>query len=229
MTAGVHLGAFMAFAGLTAGIFAVLDVTLPEALILSSIAWGIGAVPIVALASAYQPDRLPTLQDWDQGLAKTLRLLTRLLTPLALLVLAIYLFGYIPMHFGGAFEERELRMVYNATIVAMLLCGAASGRAERDNAMPRYAMLALTMLTLALNLYALAAIGYRTLELGLTPNRHAVLGWNVVTLLMLAGICHALWTGRDDWVNRFAQRVGALVPAPVEWSLWLLVSLPILE
>ena len=153
MTAGVHLGAFMAFAGLTAGIFAVLDVTLPEALILSSIAWGIGAVPIVALASAYQPDRLPTLQDWDQGLAKTLRLLTRLLTPLALLVLAIYLFGYIPMHFGGAFEERELRMVYNATIVAMLLCGAASGRAERDNAMPRYAMLALTMLTLALNLY----------------------------------------------------------------------------
>mgnify|MGYP004241499783 CR=1 FL=1 len=74
-----------------------------------------------------------------------------------------------------------------------------------------------------------AAIGYRTLELGLTPNRHAVLGWNVVTLLMLAGICHALWTGRDDWVNRFAQGVGALVPAPVEWSLWLLVSLPILE
>ena len=64
----------------------------------------------------------------------------------------------------------------------MLLCAAASGRREQDNQVLRYALLSLAALTLVLNLYALAAIAYRTLELGLTPNRHAVLGWNIVTL-----------------------------------------------
>jgi hypothetical protein len=228
MTAVIYLGAYGVFLGLTTGIFSVLDVTFSEAATLSAIAWGIGAALMVALASAYLPDRLPTEQDWEQGLGRTLRLMTRLLMPLALLVVGVYLVGYIPFNFGSAFEQRELLVVYNATIVAiiMLLCAAASGRREQDNQVLRYALLSLAALTLVLNLYALAAIAYRTLELGLTPNRHAVLGWNIVTLVLLAGICHSLRPQANDWACSFSRRVGHLLPVPLVWSVCLLVALP---
>lgn len=92
LTAGIYLAAGLIFSGLTSGIFAALGIRFSELLIRTAAAWGIGVIPILALASVYDP-KVPLLeQNWTTGLARILRILTRLLLPLALGVLAIYVF-----------------------------------------------------------------------------------------------------------------------------------------
>jgi hypothetical protein len=73
-----------------------------------------------------------------------------------------------------------------------------------------------------LNIYAGSAVLYRIFHMGLTPNRHAVMGWNVVTLYILArlgwglvGAWHADWSGALR-----QQGLYIMVPLLV-WSLWI--------
>ena len=95
------------FLGLTFGIFAVLGIQLPQDGLRRVAAWGIGAIPILALASVYDPTTAPVAQSWATGLARILRILSRLLLPLALGVLAVYVFWFIPAYFcsGSPFRS----------------------------------------------------------------------------------------------------------------------------
>ena len=85
----------------------------------------------------------------------------------------------------------------------------------------------MSVLTLLLNLYALAAIVTRTLQYGLTPNRHAVLGWNAVTLLMLAFLLARSWSAEpDDWPPKFRASMGRVMVLAVGWASWVIWGLP---
>ena len=194
LTGGVYFGAGVVSLGLTYSIFAVLGITLPGKYLLMAAAWGIGVIPILSVASVYDPTAAPAAQDWATGFAHILRILTRLLLPLAIGVLAIYVFWFIPAYFWRPFREREVLIVYNATIMAILVlmtivvAGPDDERSVRQDTVLHYAVLALGVLTLLLNVYALSAMLARTIRFGLSPNRYAFLGWNIVTLAILVAI-----------------------------------------
>ncbi|HUG62375.1 MAG TPA: hypothetical protein VMP03_11045 [Methylomirabilota bacterium] len=233
LTGLIYLAAGAVFLALTFGIFAVLGVELPEQGVMTAAAWIIGAVPVLALASVYDASTSPASQDWTPGLARTLRLLTRLLLPLALAVLLVYVLWFIPSYFMRAFEEREVLFVYNATILAILVLltlvvsGPAGRRPERQDRVLRYGVLLLGGLTLLLNVYALAAILGRTLDGGLTPNRFAVLGWNGTTLLMMVVVGIQIWRRRADaWLEVFRPWTSRAVLLAAGWSLWVLIVFP---
>lgn len=232
MTAAIYLAAFVIFCGLTLGIFSVLGVTFTENTMLNALAWGIGAIPVLALASVYQADLPPAEQNWQMGLTRTLRILTLLMLPLALGVLAAYVFWFMPMNFSGAFEERNVLIVYNITIIAiiMLLCTTVSGEADDQQSVLYYAILTMAILTVVLNAYALTAIISRILQFGVTPNRHAVVGWNSVTLVMLLLIVVQLWRSRHrEWVSVFREATARVMLLPVGWALWVLLGLPLVH
>jgi len=233
VTGGLYFGAWMVFVGLTSGIFAALGFQPSPETIQAAAAWGIGAVPLLALASVSDPARPPTAQRWDTGLARLLRILTRIFLPLALAVLAVYVCWFVPAYFWRPFEEREVLFVYNATIMAILalmtaaLADPGEQRSPTQDTALRWQFLALGCLTFLLNLYALAAILSRTLDYGLTPNRYAVLGWNLVTLVILGLALVCQWRARrGDWATslRGALARGALLAAL--WALWVLLGLP---
>ncbi len=233
LTAGVYLVAGIIFGGLTFGIFAVLGIQLSEDHAQTVAAWGIGAIPVLALASVYQPASTPIQQNWETGLARILRILTRLMLPLALGVLAVYVCWFIPVYFERPFEEREVLIVYNATIMAIIALLASTvtesdeQRTPKQDLVLRYAVLAMGVLTILLNVYALAAIVSRTVEFGLTPNRHAVLGWNIVTLLMLAVIVTRLWQAKSEvWIYVFRESMARVMVPAIGWAVWVLWGLP---
>ncbi len=94
----------------------------------------------------------------------------------------------------------------------------------RQGTILRGAILATSALTFLLNLYALAAVASRTVTYGLTPNRHAVLGWNVITLLFFAIVTLKTWRpGVGDWAIPLSQWIGRFVFVPVAWALWVLL------
>ncbi|MCC7261638.1 MAG: hypothetical protein IT369_03855 [Candidatus Latescibacteria bacterium] len=233
LTAGIYFGAWMLFVGLTAGIFSVLGFQPGEAVMVTAAAWGTGAVPLLALATVGDPSRIPTAQPWHTGLAPILRILTRLLLPLALAVLAVYLCWVVPAYFWRPFEEREVLAVYNATILAILTLMTAAltdpeeERSAAQDISLRIQLLALAALTFALNLYALAAILSRTLNYGLTPNRCTVLGWNIVTLLMLGLALAGQWrVPGAGWASALRTALGRGAALAALWALGVLLVLP---
>lgn len=234
LAGGIYFAAGGIFLGLTYGIFAVLGINIPEDRLQTVAAWGIGAIPVLALASVYDPGAAPVAQNWTTGLTRLLGILTRLILPLALGVLVVYVFWFIPAYFWRPFQEREALIVYNATILAILVLltvvvsGPNEGRSPYQDTILRSAVLVLGGLTLFLNAYALAAIVSRTLTFGLTPNRYAVFGWNIVTLLMLAGIGIRQWRGRSNpWAYVFRESIARVSVLALAWALWVLIGLPL--
>ncbi len=244
VTGGIYLGAGLIFAGLTLGIFAVFGIELPESVLRAAAAFGIGLIPVLAVASVYDPES-PPAQQRATGLARILRIMTWLLLPAALSVLALYVLWFIPVYFWRPFEERTVLMIYNATIIAILtllaaavspgngrreaLATSAADRGERTQArLLRLGVLSLSSLTLLLNVYALAAILSRTLEAGLTPNRHAVVGWNAVTLVMLAFLLARSWPAEpEDWLPTFRVSLGRVMVLAIGWASWVIWGLPL--
>jgi hypothetical protein len=236
LTGGIFFGAGLIFVGLTYGIFAVLGIELPEEDVVVVAAWGVGAIPLLAIGSVYDTTASPAAQDWQAGLTRTLRILARLLLPLALGVLLVYVLWFIPTYFRKGFEERDVLIVYNATILAIMVLlavvvsGPIDGRSARQTSLFRYAVLGLGGLTLILNVYALAAVVSRTLESGLTPNRYAVIGWNVTTLLILTGVGVRLWRARTQpWMPVFRASIGLLATLAAFWGVSLLIALPFFQ
>ncbi len=230
---GIFFGAGLLFSGLTLGIFAVFGIEFPEWVLRAAAAFGIGVIPVLAVASVYDPTVPPTEQR-PTGLARILRIMTWLLLPAALSVLALYVVWFIPAYFWRPFDERSVLIVYNATIIAILtlLAAAVSPAADRRERtlerLLRPGVLSLSALTLLLNVYALAPILSRTLEYGLTPNRHAVLGWNVVTLLALTFLLARSWSAEpDDWLPRFRASMGRVMVLAVGWAAWVAWGLPL--
>ena len=189
---------------------------------------------MLAVAAVYDPRRAPTQQE-PTGLARILRIMTWLLLPLALGVLAIYVFWFIPTYFWRAFDERDVLVIYNATIIAIqaLLAAAVSttnaSGLQTNARFLRPAILSLTTLGLSLNVYALAAIVSRFLQYGFTPNRHAVLGWNMVTLLMLALLLSRAWPAKDEnWIAVFRASMAQGMLLASAWAAWVVWGIPLL-
>ncbi len=87
--------------------------------------------------------------------------------------------------------------------------------------------MSLSILTLVLNVYALAAIVSRTFTFGLTPNRQAVLGWNTITMVMIVVALVRLLRASDaDWIDSFRESIALLMPPAFFWALWLTFALP---
>ncbi len=228
---GVYTIAGVAFVGLTYAMFQTLDVRIPLLAQRLLIGGGAGLLPALAVASVYDPLRRAGAQDFYRGFGKTLAIVMRVLLPLTLLTLLIYL-AFVPSNFFAPFNQRNVLITYNVGLFAVmgLLVGvipiSVEDVAPRLRVWLRAGIVALAALALLVSLYALSAILYRAALDGLTMNRLVVTGWNIlnIALLALALIAQA---GRGNGWAAALQRVargGAL--AYIAWGLALTLALP---
>ena len=158
----------------------------------------------------------------------------RLLLPLSLVVLAVYLLA-IPFNFWTPFQNRDVLIIYNAMLFAVmaLLVGATPVRQEdapaRFGAALGAGIVALAILALLVSLYAVSATAYRTLQGWLTPNRLTVIGWNVINIGILGIFLYrVVRSGREKWVAAMHRAIGVGAMAYVGWTVFLLLALPLL-
>jgi len=234
ITAGLYLIAGTAFGGITIGLFAALNITLPEIITRLIYAGGFGLLPILAIASVYDPTLTPLEQDFYQGLSKLIATMMRLFLPLTLGVLAIYIVA-IPFSFMQPFKNREVLIVYNGMLFAImgLLVGATPHTnpelSPRLQKLLRSGILAVASLTILVSLYALSATLYRTALGGITLNRFTIIGWNVINVSLLVMAVVGLFKVREgNWVERLKSvyRTGTL--AYSVWTVVLILITPFL-
>jgi hypothetical protein len=234
IVAGVYLIAGVAFGGITVGMFAALEIELPEVLVRLIAAGGGGLLPVLALATIYDARVAPAEQESAQGLSKFIATMMRLLLPLTLVVLIAYIVA-IPFNFSAPFESRDVLIVYNVMLFAIigLLMGATPVRGDDlspklQNAL-RNGILVVAGLVVLVSVYALSAVVFRTLQGYLTPNRLAVIGWNSINIgILIALIIAQVRGGPEGWIERMQTVFGRATNAYLAWGLFLLIALPIL-
>jgi hypothetical protein len=233
-TGGLYLAAGVALAVIASGLFEAIGVILPELIRRLLLVGVAGLMPILAVASAYDPGLPPSRQSAQQGLGKLIATLMRLLLPLTLLILVIYLF-VIPFNFMAPFRDRDVLIVYNVMLFAImaLLLGAtplaAGDLPPQRQRLLRQGIVAVAALTVLVSLYALSATIYRTVLGGITINRLTIIGWNSVNIGILAWLIYSqLRTGPEGWVGRLQTAFSRGAIAYVAWALFLLVAIPLL-
>jgi hypothetical protein len=232
VTGGLYLIAVVIFSGITISLFQALGITIPDVIIRLLMAGGIGLIPVAAVATIYDPLIGPLDQDFKRGLGRLVATLPRLLLPLTLIVLVIYLIA-IPFNFMAPFKNRDVLVIYNGMLFAVmgLLLGAAPLHAE--DLSPRYqtalrsGITALAILVVVVSLYALSATVYRTVLGGLTLNRVTIIGWNSLNLGLLALLIYKqLRRGAQTWIDSLHSVFGLGTVGYVAWGLFLVLATP---
>ena len=86
------------------------------------------------------------------------------------------------------YNDREFLLIFNGIllgVMALLLFSVSEATKESASQFQRLSLIVLAFLAIVNNGIALSAIVFRLFELGLTPNRLAVLGSNMLVLLNL--------------------------------------------
>ena len=220
------------FTYITVSLFAALDVDFPELVQRIFIAGGGGLIPVVATAVIYNPSVPPAEQAFNEGLSKLVALLMRILLPLTLLVLTVYL-AFIPFNFREPFDNRDVLIIYNGMLFAViaLLVGATpvslADISPRLGRWLRLGIIAVAALALIVSLYALAAILYRTALDRLTPNRLTFIGWNVINIgLLLLVLLFQARVKAGRWLQGLFPAYSAGTVAYAVWPLAMILALP---
>ena len=220
------------FTVISFGLFNALGVQPPEVVQRLFVAGGGGLIAIVAVALVYDPAAAPMQQPFHEGLSKLVALLMRLLLPLTVGMLLVYL-AFIPFNWREPFENRDVLVVFNVMLFAViaLLVGAlpvhGAELSERGQTWLRRGAIALAALALLVSLYALAAILYRTANGRLTPNRLLIIGWNLVNIAILAALLiRQARAGRTRWLQAMHGTFAAGILLYLVWSVAGLLAPP---
>ena len=158
----------------------------------------------------------------------------RLLLPLTLVVLAIYV-CVMPFYFLAPFENRDVLIVYNLMLFGILgmLLGVTPINGKNLSTRVQYwlrvGVISVAFLAVVISIYALSATIYRTVQGGLTLNRLTIIGWNSINIgILIWLIFRQFKDGQERWIESLKLTFSQATNAYLVWGLFLLLAAPLL-
>lgn len=173
------------FTALTINLFGLIGIKIEDFYFRYLIVSALPTVPLLATVFVQQN---PTLVN------KISPVIARIFTPLVTVMLVIFL-GAFSYSGKDPYNDREFLLIFNAILIgvmALLLFSVSEATKDTRSRFNRVILVVLAFLAIINNGIALSAIAFRLIELGLTPNRIAVLGSNVLVLLNLIFVTRQL-------------------------------------
>jgi hypothetical protein len=187
------------------------------------VVWGAPAIPIFATYMVYNN---PSLVD------KISPLIAKLFTPVVFLMLLIFLSALI--YTGkNILNSREFLMLFNALLIgvmALILFSVTEAAKTITQKFTIGLLFALSLLTIIVNAIALSMIVSRLLEFGITPNRIAVIGANLlifVNLILVATKLFSALKTKSD-LQKVADGIVFFIPIYALWSALVIFVLPLI-
>ncbi|CCH51823.1 hypothetical protein BN8_00774 [Fibrisoma limi BUZ 3] len=219
MMALIAIAGFL-FTAITIGLFKSIQINIGEFYGRYVVVFGVSAAPFVG---TYLVRTNPQL------VGRVSPVIARLFTPLALLTVIAFLIAIVTSG-KDPFKDRDFLIVFNLLLIgvmALILFSVAESSKAAVNRNEVLLLFVLALTTIIVNGIALSAILYRITEWGITPNRLAVLGGNVLILVNLILVTRTLFqairSGQNGTTLR-AEVVGNVIAGflPV-YSLWTVV------
>lgn len=177
MTALVVIAAGILSAA-TIGLFSLIDINIERFYFRYVVLFALPGAPILANW---------LIQTNPQLVGRVSPVIARIFSPIVLLMLVIYLVAII---YSGRspYNDREFLIVFNVLllgVMALIFFSVAESSRTFKHKAEIWILTLLSIVTVIINGIALSAILYRIIEGGITPNRAAVLGSNVIILTNL--------------------------------------------
>jgi uncharacterized membrane protein len=158
-------------------------------------------------------------------------IIATIFSPLVLITLVIYLIA-IPISGKDPYNDRNFLMIFNIMLLGVMAIivfsvSEASGSIKRK--FSELVLFILSLVTLIINLIALSAIFYRLGEFGLTPNRLAVLGSNIMIFVNLILITIDLFkiNYKKAEPEKVELTISKYLPVYVIWVLIVVFGFPL--
>ncbi|MFZ9717878.1 MAG: hypothetical protein ACO3BD_00855 [Chitinophagaceae bacterium] len=208
---------------ITIGLFELIDMNIAAWYANHIAVWGLAAIPITA---TYLIQRNPQLV---QQVSPTI---ARIFTPLVLIMLVAYLAAMV---YTGKdpYNDREFLFIFNLLLIgvmAIILFSVAEQRKQQVLHIETVMLVALAIVTLIVNGVALSAILFRITQMGITPNRLAVLGSNALMLIHLLLVSYRLFLGlRRSAENKpVEESIVVFLPIYALWAAIVVFGFPLL-
>jgi len=176
----------VALTAVTHGLFSLIGLQISEFYGKFVIIPGLAALPVVA---TYVIRKNPQL------VSRVSPLIAKIFSPLVLITLITFLIAIIVTG-KDPYSDREFLLIFNILLVAVMalivFSVAETSRSNRNRAEILILFL-LSAITVIVNCIALSAILFRISEWGITPNRLAVLGGNILILTNLLLVTYKLF------------------------------------
>lgn len=164
--------------GITIGLFSLLGYNIETFYFENVVVFGLPAAPILG---TYLTQTNPQL------VGKVSPVIAKIFSPLVLVMLVVYLAAMV---FSGKdpYNDRAFLLIFNALLIgvmAIIFFSVAEASKTTKSQAEIWIVFLLSVVTIIVNGVALSAILFRISEWGITPNRAAVLGGNVLILINL--------------------------------------------
>ncbi|WP_026463945.1 DUF4153 domain-containing protein [Adhaeribacter aquaticus] len=209
--------------GITIGLFSLIGFQIEQLYAEYVVAFGLPAVPIMA---TYLTQTNPQLVN------KVSPVIAKIFSPLVLVMLVIYLSAMI---FSGKdpYNDREFLLLFNLLLIgvmALIFFSVAESSAKSKSLLAEWVLLLLSIVTVVVNGIALSAISFRISEWGITPNRVAVLGGNVLILVHLLMVTVMLFKAitKKAALGEVGRAIALYLPIYFIWALVVVFTFPLI-
>lgn len=209
--------------GITIGLFSLIGFNIEEFYFENIGIFGLAAAPLVG---TYLTRTNPQL------VGKVSPVIARLFSPLVLVMLVSYL---VAIAYSGKdpYNDREFLMLFNALLIgvmAIIFFSVAEVSKTSKNSLQIWVLFLLSAVTIVVNSVALSAILFRVSEWGLTPNRLAVLGGNVLFLINLFLVTFQLFRvlSKKADITRVWKAIASYLPVYFIWTIIVVFIFPLM-
>lgn len=208
---------------ITFGLFNLIDLNIEDFYAKYGAFWGLASLPIV---STYLVRTNPQLVN------KVSPVIAKVFTPLVLLTLVVYLIAVI---YTGKdpYNDREFLLIFNLLLIgvmAIILFSVAETSKNSMNKTGTFMLLGLSVVTIILNGIALSAILFRISEWGISPNRLAVLGANILILTNLLIVTYRLFRAikHGNEIDGIEKSIASFLPIYALWTILVTFLFPLI-
>jgi hypothetical protein len=209
--------------GITIGLFSLIGFNIEKFYMEYVVVFGLAAVPIIG---TYLTQTNPHL------VGKVSPVIAKIFSPLILVMLVIYL---IAMAYAGKdpYNDREFLLVFNALLIgvmAIIFFSVAESAGGIKSRAEIWVLFLLSVVTILVNSIALSAILFRISEWGITPNRLAVMGGNVlilINLLLVTAKFYRILSRRDN-TNEVGKVIAFYLPTYCVWAVIVTFLFPLI-
>ena len=206
---------------MTFALYELIGIKITDVHVTNIITWGAPAVPLTAtFVLMLNPDLVKNISP----------LVAKIFTPLVLFVLATFTLGLLFTQ-QTVYQDRQVLLVLNGVLIAVmaLILFSISALSKAGTSNIQLGLLfVLSAICLLDNSIALSSVTWRLLEMGLTPNRTAIFGANVLIWIHLFKVAVALWQTwrKAESKEKIEQAIAGYLPVYAIWCAMVCFVFP---
>jgi hypothetical protein len=209
--------------GITIGLFDAIGFNIENFYMKNVVIAGSVCVPIVATY---------IIKNYNTLTNKIAPIIANIFSPLVLLTAIIYLMA-LAISGKDPYSDRDFLLIFNIMllgVMAVVVFSISETSTTRKQKFNEMILFILSIITVIIDLIALSAIFYRLNTFGLTPNRLAVLGSNILIFGNLALLIIDLYkvNFKKALIKKVELTIAKYLPVYLIWILFVIFGFPLI-